>query len=52
MSKKKKDSESDDDKPGLFDKVKGSIGGLLNAVNGISRTDGVSPIGIIGRNGK
>ena len=52
MSKKKKDSESDDDKPGLFDKVKGSIGGLLNAVNGISRTNGVSPIGIIGRNGK
>jgi len=52
MSKKKKDAESDDDKPGLFDKVKGSIGGLLNAVNGISRTDGVSPIGIIGRNGK
>ena len=50
FNKNSKDSKSSDDAPG--DKAKGTIAGLLNSVKGINRTDGKSPIGLIGRGGK
>jgi len=43
-----KDSTSSDMTPG--DKAKGTISGLFNSIKGINRTDGITPIGIVGRN--
>jgi hypothetical protein len=43
-----KDSKSSDTAPG--DKAKGTVAGLFNSIKGINRTDGVTPIGLIGRN--
>jgi len=42
-----KDPNSSDEAPG--DKAKGTISGLFNSIKGINRTDGITPIGIIGR---
>ena len=43
-----KDSKTSDSAPG--DKAKGTIAGLFNSIKGVSRTDGITPIGIVGRN--
>ena len=47
FKKDSKDSNSSDKTPG--DKAKGTIAGLFNSIAGINRTDGITPIGIIGR---
>jgi hypothetical protein len=43
-----KNSNISDIVPG--DKAKGTITGIFNSITGINRTDGITPIGIVGRN--
>ena len=45
-----KDSKTSDAAPG--DKAKGTVAGLFNSIDGVNRTNGITPIGLIGRNKK
>ena len=47
----KKDSTGSDDSS-ASDKAKGTIAGLFGSINGLNRTNGVSPMSLTGRGGK
>ena len=51
MSKTKADKETDS-KESKRSSVKTTIAGIFNAIAGIRKTDGLSPIALIGRGGK
>lgn len=51
MSIFKKDS-TDSNSSGATDSAKGTIAGLFSSISGLNRTKGVSPISLVGRNGK
>ena len=51
MSKTKKDKELDSKEP-TGTSAKTTIAGLFNSIAGIKKTDGVSPISLIGRSGR